>query len=131
MLKRAWHNDKFRYLAIGGYNTIVGYGVFAVLWIFWGHTLHYITALVISHIISVINAFYAYRVLVFRKKGDVWNDFVKFNMVYLGAFLFNLLALPVLIEGANLQPLLAQALLVILTVLASYILHRRFTFRLD
>lgn len=131
MIQKAWLNDKVRYLLIGGYNTVIGYGVFAALWIFWGESLHYIGVLAISHVISVTNAFFAYRILVFRKKGDAWGDFVKFNMVYLGTFGFSLLALPVLIEGVNLHPLVAQALLVIVTVVASYILHRRFSFKLQ
>lgn len=129
MIRKAWLNDKVRYLMIGGYNTIFGYGVFAALWMLWGPSLHYIGVLVISHIISVTNAFFGYRILVFRKKGNAWGDFIKFNMVYLGAFGFNLLALPFLIEGGGLHPLVAQALLVIVTVIASYVLHRRFSFK--
>lgn len=129
MIRKAWLNDKIRYLIIGGYNTVVGYCVFAALWLLWGQQIHYIGVLVLSHVISVTNAFFAYRILVFRKKGDAWSDFGRFNMVYLGAFIFNLIALPILIEGAGLHPLVAQALLVIVTVVASYVLHRRFSFR--
>jgi putative flippase GtrA len=130
MFRKACLNDKIRYLLIGGYNTIIGYGVFVALWLLWGQSLHYIGVLVFSHVISVTNAFFAYRILVFRKKGGAWGDFFKFNMVYLGAFGFNLLALPVLIEGAGFHPLVAQALLVVVTVVASYVLHRRFSFKL-
>lgn len=130
MIRKAWFNEKFRYLIIGAYNTFIGYGVFALLWMLFGQSFHYIVILAISHIISVTNAFFAYRILVFRKKGAVRGDFLRFNMVYLGAFLFNILALPVLIEGANLRPLVAQALVVIVTVITSYLLHRRFSFRI-
>lgn len=131
MIRKAWLNEKIRYLLIGGYNTLFGYGVFAVLWILWGQSLHYIVILSLSHVIAVTNAFFGYRILVFRKKGGAWGDFVRFNMVYLGAFVFNVLALPILIEAANLHPLVAQALLVIVTVVASYLLHRRFSFKLN
>lgn len=131
MIRKAWLNDKVRYLLIGGYNTVIGYSVFAALWLLWGQALHYIGVLVLSHVISVTNAFFAYRILVFRKKGNAWGDFVKFNMVYLGAFGFNLVALPILVESAGFHPLGAQALLVVVTVIASYALHRRFSFRLS
>jgi putative flippase GtrA len=131
MIRKAWLNEKIRYILIGGYNTVVGYGVFAALWMIWGQSLHYIIILVLSHIVAVTNAFFGYRILVFRKKGSGWRDFVRFNMVYLGAFVFNVLALPILIEVVNFHPLVAQALLVIVTVMASYLLHRRFSFRLD
>lgn len=131
MIRKAWLNEKIRYILIGGYNTLFGYGVFAMLWMLWGHSLHYIILLALSHIFAVTNAFFGYRILVFRKKGDGWEDFVRFNMVYLGTFIFNVLALPVLIEIFNFHPLVAQAFLVIVTVVVSYLLHRRFTFRLN
>jgi putative flippase GtrA len=131
MIQKAWRNEKFRYLLIGAYNTFVGYSVFATLWILWGQSLHYIVLLSISHVIAVTNAFFGYRIWVFRKSNGGWGDFVRFNMVYLGAFFFNVLLLPVLIEGVNFHPLVAQALIVIVTVVASYILHRRFSFRLS
>lgn len=131
MIRKAWNNEKFRYLLIGAYNTFFGYGVFALLWVLWGHSLHYIVVLALSHVIAVTNAFFGYRILVFRKQREVWGDFAKFNMVYLGAFAFNVLALPVLIEKVGFHPLFAQALLVIVTVVASYVFHRRFSFRLS
>lgn len=129
MIRKIWHKEKFRYLVIGAYNTFFGYSVFAVLWIFWGQSLHYMTILVTSHVISVINAFVGYRTFVFRKKGAVLGDFFRFNLVYLGTFVFNILALPVLIEGLHTHPLIAQALVVIVTVVTSYVLHQRFSFR--
>lgn len=131
MIRKAWLNEKTRYLLIGGYNTFFGYGVFAAMWMLWGQYFHYLVILMVSHAINVTNAFFGYRILVFRKKGDSWRDFARFNMVYLGAFIFNVLALPVLIEAINFHPLVAQALLVLVTVVASYLLHRRFSFRKD
>lgn len=129
MIRKAWRNEKFRYLLIGAYNTAVGYGIFALLWMLWGQSLHYIAILALSHIIAVTNAFFGYRIFVFRKRDTIWGDFFRFNMVYLGAFVLNILALPILIDGLNFHPLLAQGLVVIVTVVTSYILHRRFSFR--
>ena len=131
MIRKAWHNEKIRYILIGAFNTFFGYSIFAALWMLWGQSLHYVVILALSHAIAVTNAFFGYRILVFRKTGGAWKDFVRFNMVYLGAFIFNILALPILIEVVNLHPLVAQALLVIVTVVASYLLHRRFSFKLN
>jgi putative flippase GtrA len=131
MINKAWQNDRVRYILIGLYNTVFGYSVFALIWLLWGKLLHYLIILLLSHIFSVINAFFGYRILVFRKKGDLWLDFLRFNLVYIGAFVFNILALPVLVEGFNMHPLFAQALLVIVTVISSYLLHKRFSFKLS
>lgn len=129
MIRKIWLNEKFRYLVIGAYNTFFGYSIFAVLWMLWGLSLHYIAILGISHVVSVINAFVGYRIFVFRKKGAIWGDFFRFNLVYLGAFAFNILVLPVLIELLKFHPLVAQALVVIVTVVTSYFLHRCFSFK--
>lgn len=126
-----WLNEKIRYILIGGFNTFFGYGIFALLWLLWGQSLHYIVLLSISHVIAVTNAFFGYRIWVFRKKGGVLGDFFRFNLVYLGTFIFNILALPALVEVMNFHPLFAQALVVVVTVVASYLLHRRFSFKLN
>lgn len=129
--QQLWLNEKIRYILIGGFNTFFGYGVFALLWLLWGQSLHYIVLLSISHVIAVTNAFFGYRIWVFRKKGGVLGDFFRFNLVYLSTFVFNILALPALVEGMNFHPLFAQALVVVVTVVASYLLHRRFSFKLN
>jgi len=131
MVQEMWRNEKIRYMLIGGYNTFFGYSVFAILWLLWGESLHYVVLLSISHIVAVTNAFFGYRIWVFRKKGGMLGDFVRFNLVYLGTFIFNLLALPALIEMMGFHPLFAQALVVFVTVVASYLLHRRFSFKLN
>jgi putative flippase GtrA len=129
MLRRAWNSDKIRYVLIGAYNTAFGYGLFALFWLLWGERLHYMVILVASHILAVINAFFAYRILVFRKKGNAWGDFYRFNLVYLGSFLFNLVALPILVEFGGLPALWAQGMLVGVTVVVSYLLHRNYSFK--
>ncbi|WP_026604247.1 GtrA family protein [Methylomonas sp. MO1] len=127
--KRFWGNEKIRYLFVGLYNTAFGYGFFAVIWFFLHHDLHYVGLLIISHFVSVINAYLGYRIYVFRVKGRWLKEFFRFNMVYLGAFGFNLIALPLLVERLNLHTLIAQAIIVSITVISSYILHRRFSFK--
>lgn len=128
MIRRAWSNEKIRYLIIGGYNTLFGYACFALLWQFFGHIWHYLIILCISHILAVTNAYFGYKIFVFRNSPGGWRAFVTFNTVYIGAFLLNLLALPILIEMLNFHPLLAQFIIISATVVASYLLHRTYTF---
>ena len=129
MIRTAWRNEKFRYLLIGAYNTAVGYGVFALVWSLWNPSLHYLVILFISHIISVTNAYFGYRIFVFRSKNVGWHEFVRFNTVYLGTLTFNVVALPTLVEWWNFHPLGAQGVIVVVTVISSYLFHRRFSFR--
>src|SRR5439155_22190879 len=53
------------FVAVGTYNTAFGYGTFAGVHLAAPH-LHYMFVLLIAHVISTLNAFVAYRLLVFR-----------------------------------------------------------------
>jgi putative flippase GtrA len=118
-----------RYLLVGGWNTVFGYGVFALLQLTVGDDLGYLAILAIAQVLATVNAFVGYRTLVFKVHGDVLRDFARFSTVYVGAFLVNLAVLPLLVEVIGLPVLVAQALVVGGTVVASFFVHRGFSFR--
>lgn len=130
MFRRMIRNDKLRYLVAGAYNTVFGYANFVGLYALFSSTLHYLYILLLSHAVSVTNAYCSYRLLVFREADSGWLPFVRFNAVYVFALGFNMVALPVLVEYVDIHVLAAQALVVMLTVVGSYLLHRRFTFKI-
>lgn len=118
-----------RYLLVGAWNTVFGYGAFAVLQLTLGDSINYIFLLAIAQVLATINAFIGYRLLVFQVKGNVLRDFGRFSLVYAGAFAVNLALLPLLVELCGVPVLLAQAFVVGGTVLASFFAHRNFSFR--
>jgi putative flippase GtrA len=118
-----------RYLLVGGWNTVFGYGVFALLQLTLGDDVNYLFLLAIAQVLATLNAFVGYRLLVFKVTGNVLADLARFSLVYVGAFAVNLAALPLLVEVAGLPVLLAQAIVVVGTVLASFFAHRNFSFR--
>jgi putative flippase GtrA len=118
-----------RYLLVGAWNTVFGFGVFALLQLTLGDSINYIFLLAIAQVVATLNAFTGYRLLVFRVQGDVLRDLARFSTVYLGAFAVNLAALPLLVELAGVPVLIAQAGVVGATVVASYFMHRGFSFR--
>nr|WP_320132884.1 GtrA family protein [uncultured Holophaga sp.] len=122
-------SEKLRFLVVGAWNTLFGYGVFALAYALLGRHLHYLILAVLAHFIAVINAFAGHRHLTFRVAGHFWMDFLRFNLSYLGVLAFGLLALPALVEGLRLHPLGAQAGVIVLTTLGSYVLHKRLSFR--
>lgn len=122
-------NEKIRYLLVGGYNTAFGYILFALLLMLLKDGVHYLIVLIISHVISVINAYLAYKFLVFKTKGRWLNEFGKFNTVYLGVLAINLVALPAMVELLGIRPIVGQAWFVIITVIASYLGHKHFSFK--
>lgn len=121
-------SEKVRYLLVGGYNTLFGYALFVALVLGLGDWLHYLVVLVISHLIAVTNAYYAYRMFVFRDAATGLRSYFRFQSVYIATLGFNALALPLLVEVVHLGAILAQGIVTIFTVVVSYALHKRFSF---
>lgn len=123
------HEQKIRYLIIGGWNTVFGYGVFAGLYFWLSGSLHYLLILSISYVLSITNAYIGYKIFVFRTKGNILKEYLRFYVVYGVSFLFNLATLPLFVEMLKFNMYVAQAIVTIITILGSYVLHKKFSFR--
>ena len=121
-VRRLLADQKFRFLLVGGTNTVVGYAAFAVFDVV-------IIALVPAYAISILLAFVLYRRFVFHVSGHVVRDFVAFLGVNGFAFVINLVLLTILVGIAKLPSLGAQALALGITVLISFFGHREVSFR--
>ncbi len=122
-------DEKIRYLLVGGYNTVFGYALFVLLLMLFKDRIHYLAALVVSHVISVTNAYLAYKFLVFKTRGKWLHEFGKFNAVYLAVLAINLVALPAMVELLSIRPAMGQAWFVVVTVVVSYLGHKHFSFK--
>ena len=60
-----------RYVLVGGFNTVFGYGLFALLnWLFTGLVSYsYMYAAALANIIAITVAFLGYKWFVFRTRG--------------------------------------------------------------
>ena len=120
-----------RYLIVGAWNTVFGYGAFALLNLTLGDRIHYLILLVPATALAILNAYVFYRAFVFKVEGHWWRDLTRFSTVYLGAFAANLALLPLLVEVVGVPVLIAQAVVIAGTVVASFFSHRAFSFRRD
>jgi putative flippase GtrA len=123
------HGERMRFIAVGIYNTAFGYACFAALYLAVGRAVPLFVVQVLAHVLSVANAFVAHRRFTFRSRSEWLPEFLRFNVSYLGALGFGLVALPLLVGRARMPPLVAAALVTVATVAVSYVLHRRFSFR--
>jgi putative flippase GtrA len=57
--------------------------------------------------------------------GDLW----RFETVYLTSLAINLVLLPILVEFTHLPVLLAQALILLVTSVMSWVGHKHYSFR--
>lgn len=128
-LSRALGDERLRFLLVGGLNTAVGYGLFALVQWSVGRWISYFASLLIAHLCASLLAFVLYRRLVFRVSGNVVIDFLRFQTVYLIPLASNLILLPILVAGLGWNVYLAQASIVIVTTVVSFLGHKYFSFR--
>lgn len=124
------HEQKLRYLIIGGWNTVFGYGVFAGLYFWLEGSIHYLWILSISFVISVANAYLGYKLFVFKTQGNIVSESLRVYLVYGVSFFFNLMMLPFLVEILHINIYFSQAFVIIVTIIGSYVMHKNFSFRL-
>lgn len=130
MLMRLLGDERVRFVLVGAVNTVVGYGLFVAIELAFGRYTGYLISLYLSYAIATVIAFGLHRRYTFRVigKGGMLLDFLRFQGVNLAALLVNTVALPLLVELAQFQPIFAQALIVIITTLISYLGHKFFSF---
>jgi Predicted membrane protein len=120
--------EQLLYLAVGGWNTVFGYGVWALLQYLLGDHLHYLVVVVLSWPIAVLNAYLGYRYVVFRSRGSVFRELPRFSLVYLVTLLVNLVLLPIALRVTPFNIYVVQALLTVIVIVCSYLSHKYYSF---
>lgn len=131
LARRLLADERVRFVLVGGINTVVGYGVFALLYLAVGHSIGYLACLYLSYAIAITVAFVLHRRFTFRvaASGRIAVDFLRFASVYVVALVVNTVALPLLVEVGHVHPLLAQAFALVVTTVLSYFGHKFYSFR--
>jgi len=133
-----------RYLVGGGWNTVFGYSVFAGIYyvlhsyaiptanVYW----QVITAQTVSTPINITASYFCYKVFVFRTKGNFLREWLKSIGVYGSGFLPGIVLLPLLVKVLlylpHMQgsaPYIANALLLGVGAIYSFLGHKHFTFK--
>ena len=121
--------EQLLYLVVGGWNTVFGYGVWALLQSLLGDHLHYLVVVVLSWPFAVSNAYVGYRYIVFRSRGPVLRELPRFSLVYLATLLVNLALLPVALRVLPFNIYAVQAVFATAVVICSYLGHKYYSFR--
>lgn len=126
-----------RFIVVGVWNTIFGYGVFVLLDALFSHLLSvrplsYMVAMVVANVVAILNAFFFHRTFTFhsRVRGPaILGELLRFSSTYLFTFILSLILLPALVELFGLSARVAGAVILLICTVVSYIGHSRFTFR--
>lgn len=131
---KLWKNwlllpEKWRFILIGGYNTVFSYLLFCLLALSLGKHFHYLLILAITHFISVSNSFLSFKFLVFFSKKNPFHEYIKVNIVYLGYLIANAFLLYLFKDIFHTPILLAQLICVLTLVILVYFSHKYFSFK--
>jgi putative flippase GtrA len=125
---RVLADHRFRYLLVGGSTSVVYFGLFWLGWHLLQGTVPYLGVTAMANFGTALLAYPAYRTFVFGADTTWLRGFWKFYAVYSVGLAVSLVGMPLLIEVLGVPVLLAQAVLIIVVPLASYLLHRFWTF---
>ena len=112
------------FVIAGGTATVVNYGVFLVL--YWAGML-YLVASAIGYVSGIALSFAINRVLVFRSSGNTRTEALRYTLAYGVALMAQLLLLEVFVR-AGLDPVVANAIALIIVVIGNFFVIRRFVF---
>lgn len=135
-LFRIVRDQRIAFLLVGAANTAIGFAFFVLFDLtvgaFFDDAVNVVVGslatLACAHVCSVICAFILHRHFVFRVRGHVWRDLLRFESVYLVAITVNAIVLPILVQ-AGMERILAQFSILIVTTFISYFGHKYFSFR--
>lgn len=132
-LLRLVRDRRVAFLLVGAINTGIGLAWFVLFSLLFragwpGADWTVFAVIVCAQITSTISAFFFYRRLVFRVSGHVWLDFARFQLVYLGTFLMNLVVVPPMKIWLGWHEIVAQLLFTIVIAVVSWFGHSRFSF---
>jgi putative flippase GtrA len=126
----ARNETQIRFLIAAGINTAFGLSIYPILLLSFAIlNRHYLWALAIAQALSLLFAFAVYKIAVFRTQAGIVGEFGKFASFYLINYAANWIALPLLVEGAGIPPILAQIAFSLVLMLGSWFWHSRITFK--
>ncbi|MCI8575318.1 MAG: GtrA family protein [Bacilli bacterium] len=126
MIKKLLQRQEFRFLLVGGLNTFVGYGVYAVLLLF---NINYLVANTISTIIGIGHSYLWNRFYTFKSKEKAGKELLKFVSVYVASYIIGTITLFTFKSILNISPYIAGLLNLVITTLISWFGHKNFSFR--
>jgi putative flippase GtrA len=127
-----------RYLLVGGWNTLFGYGCFAVLTALLDKRIRYgyVFASILANLIAITVSYFGYKCFVFRTKGNYLREWTRCLTVYGGSMAVSVIMLPVFVfilrKATPINaaaPYAAGALIMALSIVYTFLAHKNYSFR--
>lgn len=125
------HRVMIRYVISGVAGAVIqffGFYFFTQIVGIW-----YIYAVFLAFLAALLAVFLMQKFWTFRSysSGDSKKQFFSYTLVAVGGALLNVLLMHILVDSANMNHLLAQAIVIICIIPISYVINRNVTFSLN
>ena len=114
-----FNNEFLKFILVGGVNTVLSYTIYVILILF----LVYPVAFSLAYIFGIFMSYYLNSRFVFKRDVSL-NKALRYPIVYLAQYLLSVLLLCILIEIFSLNKLIAPALVILITIPATFFLSR-------
>ena len=118
--------QEIRFLFVGMLNTIVGYGIYAILIFF---NINYLLANTLSTIVGVLHSYLWNRFFTFKSKEKALKEIIKFIFVYICSYLLGMIILYLFTSILHLSPYIAGLINLFITTLISWFGHKYFSIK--
>lgn len=125
-VKKLFADKRVRFLMVGGINTAVGYGFYA-LFIALGLNAYLATTL--STVLGVINSYFWNKYFTFRQPKKSLSELLRFVTVYTISYGANLVLVYLFVDYWGIDKYLSGVLCLFVTTLVSYVGHNFFSFK--
>lgn len=109
----------FRFLFVGGFNTLFTYVLFVALLLVFAYPVAY----TVSYISGIVTSYILVSRIVFRQRL-AWRKGFQYPVVYIVQYVLGLIVITVLVEWANLDPRLASLVNIIVLIPVTFLLSR-------
>ena len=129
-LKRLWLRFiALRFLIVGAWNFIFGYGAFAGLyWLLKGSWPDWLIS-VIATVLGITMSFVTHRFITYRSHGCWWKEYLRFYVVYGVQSLLNVGLIVLLVTHLKFNAYIVQLVITLLLTILSFWAHKLYSFK--
>lgn len=118
-----------RYLLVGIFNTAFGYALSILVYNFLQRNLSIISIGIMINVISITVAFLGYKLFVFKSSGGWLDEYLRCYVTYGFNAVLGVALIWLFVERWGWVFWFSQGLVILLSTVVSYLMHRHFTFR--
>ena len=122
-------NSARRYLLVGVFNTVFGYALSLLVYHFLQNDLSIVVIGIMINVISITVAFLGYKLFVFEGSGNWLHEYLRCYVTYGFSAVLGIALIWLFVEQWGWIFWFSQGLIIILSTVISYFMHRHFTFR--